>query len=267
MQLLHQLSFYIHVSIGAFALLVFWIPVVARKGSLNHKRFGRFFASAMYAVAFSGLIMSSLDMAFPLSGHTPGTDVSAEAQTTMAQNIRMFALFLFSLSILVLATTRQGWLAIQNKADRTELRAPLHVGLNCGLVLIGATLLFTGVLSGEWLFSIFGGLEIVVGLTQLHYSLKAQLKPQEWWIEHLGGLTASGIAAYTAFFVFGGSRVINQLFTGAYADVQILLWVAPGVAGGLAITILSRRYTRRFAALNRQFRDGHNKDSGILSQK
>ena len=249
MYLLHQLSFYIHVAIGAFALLVFWIPVFVRKGSRDHKRFGRFFASAMYAVAFSGLIMSSLDMIVPLSGHTPQPDLSAQALTATAQNIRLFALFLFSLSILVLATTRQGWLAIQNKEDRKMLRLPLHVVLNTGLILIGAVVLISGVLNDQWLFSIFGGLEIVVGITQLHYSFKSQLKPKEWWIEHLGGMCASGIAAYTAFFVFGGSRVINQLFTGAYADFQLMLWVAPGVTGGLAITLLSRHYARRFAGL------------------
>ena len=264
MQSLHQLSFYLHVAIGAFALLVFWIPVFVRKGSFSHKRFGRVFASAMYAVAFSGLIMSSLDMALPLSGHPPPeSDMSVQAQSAMAQNIRLFALFLFSLSILVLATTRQGWLAIQNKAERSSLRSPLHVALNGGLVLIGAILLLTGVLNNQWLFSIFGGFEIVVGVTQLHYSFKPQLKPQEWWIEHLGGMSASGIAAYTAFFVFGGSRVINRIFAGAFADFQILLWIAPGVAGGVAITLLSRRYARRFAAL----RGEHSKNSGILSQK
>jgi len=78
-----------------------------------------------------GLIMSSLDMTFLFSGHAPGADMSAEAQTAMAQNVRLFALFLFSLSILVLATTRQGWLAIQNKEQRIVLRAPLHTALNC----------------------------------------------------------------------------------------------------------------------------------------
>ncbi len=264
MQSLHQLSFYIHIVIGAFALLVFWIPVFARKGSFNHKRFGRFFASAMYAVALSGLIMASLDMAFPLSGHSPAnTEMSVQAQTAAAQNIRQFALFLFSLSILVLATTRQGWLAIRSKADRSILRTPLHVLLNIGLVIAGASVLLTGILTAEWLFGIFGGFEIVVGITQLHYSFKPRLNPQEWWIEHLGGMSGSGIAAYTAFFVFGGSSLMERLFSGIYADFQLMLWIAPGMVGGLAIALLSRRYTRLFAAL----RERPGKSSGILGQK
>ena len=53
----------------------------------------------------------------------------------------------------------------------------------------------------------------------------------------------------TRHFVFDGSRVIKQLFTGTGADFELLLWVAPGVTGGLAITQLSRRYARRFFGL------------------
>ncbi len=252
MQLIHNFTFYIHISFGICALLVFWVPVFARKGSLDHKRFGRFFAIAMYALAFSGLVMSGIDLASPLSGHPQAADASAERLAAMAANIRLFAYFLFSLSILVLATTRQGWLVILNREDRSVLRTPLHIGLCAALIVAGVVLSGVGFYTGEFLFMIFGALEVWVGINQLRYAFKEKLGPKEWWVEHLGGLTASGIAAYTAFFVFGGNQLISQIFSGSMASVQIFLWVAPGVIGGVAIAVLSRQYTRRFASMRAQ---------------
>src|SRR5690606_17562125 len=114
-----------------------------------------------------------------------------------------------TLSILVIATTRQGSLSMQGKEDRTALRTPWHVAL-CGLLtLMGIVLLVVGVQRAQPLFLIFGALEVFVGTTQVHYAFKQVLGPREWWVEHLGGFLASGIAAYTAFFVFGGNRVFN----------------------------------------------------------
>jgi uncharacterized membrane protein len=64
---IHQFALYLHIAIGSCALILFWIPVVTRKGNLDHKRFGRYFAYAMYTVSFSGIPMASTDLAFPIA--------------------------------------------------------------------------------------------------------------------------------------------------------------------------------------------------------
>jgi len=247
MLLIHQLSFYLHIAIGSCALMVFWIPVFTRKGNLDHKRFGRYFASAMYIVAASGFLMSSLDLLFPLSMHADGIQMTLAEEREAIAEIRSFAIFLFSLSILVFTSTRQGWLAIQVKEDRQALRTPVHTFLCLALVLVGISLFVTGIIYQSVLFMVFSVLQVVIGLSNLRYNFKTEHKPKQWWIEHLRGLIGSGIGAYTAFFVFGGRRIFDSIFSGAFADASLILWVAPGVIGGIAIAWLSRHYESRFS--------------------
>lgn len=246
MLLVHQTALYLHIALGSCALIIFWIPVFTGKGNLDHRRFGRYFAFTMYAVAFSGLTMTSLDMLFPLAMHAGQANLTGAEAASFSQDVRSLSLFLFSLSLLVLASTRQGWLVILHKADRDKLRTPLQNLLCAGLVGIGTLLLVTGIRQGSVLFMIFGVLQIISGAQSLHYNYKAQLKPKEWWVEHLRGLIGSGIGAYTAFLVFGGRRFFEGLFGDSFTDVGIILWIAPGVIGGIAIGYLSRRYERRF---------------------
>ncbi|MDP1932929.1 MAG: hypothetical protein Q8L60_15875 [Gammaproteobacteria bacterium] len=245
MYLLHQLAFYLHVSIGALALIVFWIPMLNKKGSLDHKRFGRYFAIAMYAVSISGLLMSFMDLLFPFVGHlSPQNDA---ARSAVASEIRQRAVFLFSLSVLVLTTTRHGWLVILQRDNRAMLRRPLHVGLCVFLILVGVMMFVLGVMTGSLLFMGFAALEFITGSEALRYIYKKALAPKEWWIEHLGSLIGSGIAAYTAFFVFGGSRLLAQFLQGSFEGWSLVFWFGPGMIGGIAIGVLSRQYRRKFA--------------------
>ena len=246
MHLIHQYALYLHIAIGSCALIVFWIPVFTRKGNLDHKRFGRYFAYAMYAVSLSGISMASLDLLFPLAMHTSETLKDAAQSANDATRIRTSALFLLSLSILVLNSTRQGWLSIVNKADRSALRSPVHTVLCASLIVVGLVLFISGVLNGSALFVIFAIFQMVSGVSALRYNFKRELKPKEWWIQHFGGFIGSGIGAYTAFLVFGGRRLFDSVFGDAFSDYSLILWVAPGVIGGLSITYLSRRYQQRF---------------------
>lgn len=247
MYIVHQSSFYLHIAVGSCALLLFWVPVFTKKGNLDHKRFGRYFCWAMYTVATSGLIMSSMDLIMPLTTHAPGATMSEERAISFAAEVRNLAVFLFSLSILVLSSTRQGWLSILHRDDRAPLRTPIHNALLLSLVAVGATLGIYGLNSGSVLFMIFGVLQIVTGVSSLRYNYKEELSPKEWWIEHLRGLIGSGIGAYTAFFVFGGRRIFEALFQDAAADISIVLWVAPGVVGSIFIAYLSRHYRNKFS--------------------
>lgn len=246
MLVIHQIALYMHIAVGSCALLLFWIPVITRKGNLDHKRFGRYFAYAMYVVSLSGILMSSTDLLFPLAMHAPGADLTAEEGTAFAREVRDFALFLFSLSILVLTSTRHGWLTILHKGDREALKSPAHIVLCATLVLVGALLLTNGIRTGTIVFTVFGVLQIVSGVNNLRYIFKKKLMPKEWWLQHLNGLFGAGIGAYTAFFVFGGRRILDSVFGDLYTDYSIVLWIAPGIIGGIAIGIVSRHYKTKF---------------------
>ena len=202
----------------------------------------------MYTVGWSGVLMASFDLWRPLAMHPVAAETSPETQAAISAGIRSTATFLLSLSILVLATTRHGWLTIRFKEDRRVLRKPAHVALCLALLGAGLTLLAIGVNAGNTLMLIFGALETWLAIGFLRYSFKAELAhPKEWWVEHLGALIASGIGAYTAFFVVGAASLLAPyLQSGSFAGLAVVFWVAPGVIGGLAIALLSRKYRRRF---------------------
>ncbi len=246
MLLIHQFALYAHILVGACALILFWIPVFTRKGNLDHRRFGRYFAYAMYTVSFSGLLMSSLDLLFPLAMHANGAVLTADEIARYSREIREFGLFLFSLSVLVLTSTRHGWLTILHREERGPLRHPVHLALNALLSAIGLVLFVYGLSVASVLFMVFGVLQVVTGFNNLRYIFRKELRPKEWWIQHLNGLIGSGIGAYTAFTVFGGRRFFEEIFSSNFESLSIYLWIAPGVIGGIAIALLSRHYRNRF---------------------
>lgn len=235
MFLIHQTAVYLHIAGGFIALLLFWIPVFARKGSPVHKRIGRYFALLMYMIGISGLLMSSMDLWIPEILHADRNPA----------NTRNTAIFLFSLSLLVLTTTRHGWLTVNYRDNRLPLRQPLQLFLVGSLMLCGLVLLGLGLTRGNPIFIAFGALQTGLSAGTLRYTFKQQTRPREWWTEHLGGLIASGIGAYTAFFVFGAVSFMEPLFN-QLPWLPVLVWVGPGVIGGIAITVVSRHYRRKF---------------------
>ena len=245
---LHELVTRLHIVVGSCGLILFWIPVFSRKGNLNHKRFGRYFANVMYAVGCSGIVITSLDLLYPVAMHAPGLQLSAQQAAELSREVRDFGLFLFSLSLLVLLTTRQGWLSINGRDDRSALRRPAHLALCAAMIFAGMGLAANGFATSSVLFIGFGAFQVFTAVGALRYALKPNLRPKEWWTEHLGGLIGSGIAAYTAFFVFGGLNFMSSVFGDTVQGYSIILWVAPGVFGGIMIAQQTVKYRRQFEA-------------------
>ncbi|MCW8880596.1 MAG: hypothetical protein OQJ89_08150 [Kangiellaceae bacterium] len=242
-QLIHQLAFYVHVMAGSLAMVVFWLPMLAKKGSAKHVKYGRYFVNGMYAVSVSGLIMTILVLIDPVGIREPARNLSFEAATNLAHQNRLFAGFLLMLSILVFNSVRHSIMVLRVKSERILLRTPLHVGLFVLLGLVGLIMGYVGTIQGVVLFQIFAGLCIVNSIATIHYIFKAEVKKREWIIAHLGSILGAGIGAYTAFFVFGGSRLFSQLVSGSG---QVLLWVLPGVVGTIASIYLAKKYRRQY---------------------
>ena len=243
---IHENVTRLHIAASSCGLLLIWIPVITRKVNLNHIKFGRYFANIMYAVGFSGIPTTTLDLLFPLAMHAPDVVLEPARAIAISREVRDFALFLFSISLLVLLSIRHGWLTIQGKEDRSALRNPSRLGLCAALIFAGLGLSLNGLATSSILFVLFGLFEIYTSASYLHFALKPEIQAKEWWTEHLNGLIASGIAAYTAFFVFGGLNFLNDVFGDTIEGYSILLWVASGVIGGTAIGYQTKKYRTKF---------------------
>ncbi len=64
---LHQALRSVHISVGSIGLILFWIPVFARKGSPSHRKIGQWFVCSVYVVSISALISCAWAWAHPAS--------------------------------------------------------------------------------------------------------------------------------------------------------------------------------------------------------
>lgn len=230
MSFIYEFSWWLHITAGAIALVLFWVPVVSHKGGMNHKRFGKIYQWSMLLVAYSGILMAAL-VAFVPAEVKPGNATAATAQT------QLFAWFLAYLGLLIIALAHYGQHVVLAKQNRALLRANFIPALLVLLCLNGILLLITGLAKFMPLLVAFGVLGTHLSVSSLRYIFRQTVAPSQWLKEHLGAFLGSGIAAYTAFFVFGGSRLLS--LPGYW---YLLLWLGPGVVGSILIARWSRRY-------------------------
>lgn len=243
LELIHMTALVVHIAIGSVALIIFWLPIIEKKGSAFHKRSGQWFVWGMTAVSLSGILMSSLVFIDPLAIRDPQGLMTLAQANQAAEVGRSSSAFLFMLSFLVLCTTRQSSLALVARANRDVLKTPLHLFCICMLVVSAFYVGYVGLQRTSMLYEIFSVLSIVSALGMLRYIYKRDLKKSEWIIEHLTNIVASGIAAYTAFFVFGGQSFLNHLVPG---DYQILFWIMPGVIGATISRTFAVKYRKQY---------------------
>jgi len=241
--MVHQLAFYAHVTVGSAALLIFWLPFFTRKGHKRHRLIGKLFTNSMYIISVSGVIMSSLVLLDPVAVRYPDGGLDADVAERFVYQSRIFAGFLFMLSILVINNVRQAVLVLAAKAQRDQLKTPTNLASIAFLGVLGAIVGLIGLREQVLLFDVFAVICIGNSIGMFRYIYKPAIKEREWIIEHLGNICGAGIAAYTAFLSFGGRRLLGDLFAG---NLQIVPWVLPAIVGVFAISILTRKYSRQF---------------------
>lgn len=247
MSLTYQALLYIHVTIGFFSLILFWIPVVAKKGSPLHIRTGHWYAKAMYLVGFSALVLALMLMIDPISFKFPDNDFNDERALKVTAEFRDIGLFLLAISTLVLVGVRHSLQSVRAKGNQALMHRADSLAINIALLVVGIWLGFTAAGDSPMsvLFYIFATLCSVTAINNLRFCLKRKVTRGEQIIAHISGIVGAGIGSHTAFFVFGASRLLAEYLSG-YAS--IIPWVLPGVVGTLIISQQSRKYRPRKAS-------------------
>ena len=238
----YQAILYSHILAGAIALVLFWVPVTARKGAFNHKKFGAHYRRAMLWTIASGAVLAGVWLFIPVAVNPNLADNPAGVA-----NLQRFAIFLLHLAVQMYASVMMGQWALDAKQSRRSLRC---FGRTAPAVLLTATSLYIGVIgimNQHILMLIFAPLGLSISIGQLRFIFAKQVAPKAWLVEHLGGYIGSGIAAYTAFAAFGGRTLFSDIGAWQYA-----FWVLPGLIGGIAISRLSRHYRTSTAKDSKQ---------------
>ncbi|MEL6673887.1 MAG: hypothetical protein AAFR61_16905 [Bacteroidota bacterium] len=219
---------WLHIGAGFLSVVLFWVPMFTKKGGKAHRRIGQWYVWLMWIVVVSAALLS-------IKNFVIGSYIMAS--------------FLGFISIITGKVLWEGIAILRQKKGYAPWYRQVEIGTNTAVVLAAVALIIYGFqFLGKPVAAImffFGAL----GLTSIR-DLRNALKhsPDQrpnWYLHHLDSMVTSGIAAYTAFFVFGANRFISQYFEGFWA---VIPWVAPGVLGGLAIHFYKKSFRKRTRA-------------------
>ena len=228
MEKLIDALFYIHVIAGTVSLVLFWIPVFARKQKGLHTTVGKLYVYCMWTVVITAFLLSIKN--FVIGRY----------------NIA------FLLGFLSLVTANPLWYAIGvMKSKKAYSRSYLltYFVIHSSIVLLGGSLLVYGLFfvntSAKYLMIIFGTLA-VLDIRELLSKREMKSSKPDWYKVHYSGMITTAIAAYTAFFAFGGSRFLDNILTNEW---QLIPWILPTLIGILCIRIMDYRRNRKKMSL------------------
>ena len=128
MSVFHTSLLYLHIALGAVALLLYWLPVITRKGSKLHINAGKVFYYLMLIVSGSGIVMSLMGLYDPVGIYTAGKQMTAAQIERMLVWRIPLSQFLLLLSLLTWVTVRHAIGVLLAKANRNLLKRLSFLG-------------------------------------------------------------------------------------------------------------------------------------------
>ena len=198
------------------AFFVAPVALISAKGGLTHRRWGKVYFWAMVGVAVSAIVLAI---------HQPNY-------------------FLACVSVFSFYLAFRGYRALAMKPTTKERGGPKSLDwIGLVLALIGSTaLLVLGIMQPSRVWVVlgpvavtFGAVGLFLGLTDLYQFLFPPRDKMNWWYSHMTGMTASYIAAVTAF------SVTNFRFMPVVAR-----WLWPIVIGTPLLALWVRYYKKKF---------------------
>ena len=224
LEAIHQVLLMIHIPVGTLSLILFWIPVGVKKGSRLHRKVGRYYYYCMWIVLITAFLMCITNLIL-------GNYISAAFLGYLAV-ITSYPLW-YSYEIL---NQDKIWTDIYFQVRR--FFSVLIFVSSIAMFLLGAIKFNFRNMGGVMAF--FGLLGIpairdVLMTKEKATNIESKLKM------HIQGTIISGIAAYTAFFAFGGSRFLMGVLQ---LDTQwmILPWTLPTLMGLVYMRYMKKKY-------------------------
>ncbi len=205
----------IHITSGAIAFVVAPIALIAHKGGVNHRRWGKVFFWSMTAVALSAVIMAP-----------------------MHENLFLTLVAVFSFYLAF-----SGYRALYRKdfykTHKTAFIDWFFVIINC---LFSLTLLIFGIIRLPDSFGIisivFGFIGTSIGFRDIVSFVRPPKDKSQWFFSHMVGMVASYIAALSAF------SAVNLTFDWLPASIQ---WLWPTIIGVPLLRRWVRSYRNKFS--------------------
>lgn len=233
----------LHIAVGAPGLLIFWVPVLSKKGWSRHRQFGRVFLILMLIAASCAVALSVLTLIAPMETHphlVNHPDFPEFADPALVRCI--FGWMMLFLGILTINLVWSGYLAARYKKDHAKIRV-WHNWLWQGLLIVSAAncaiqglRIDFPVMLGMALLG-FGG-----AANNIWFLTRKEPKKLAWLAEHIKMHVGTGISVYTAFFAFGAVRIAPDV------ALNPVLWAVPLVVGLAIIGYHLRKLPKEKAA-------------------
>jgi uncharacterized membrane protein len=206
----------VHVAAGTVSFVMAPVALATAKGGRAHRRWGKVYFWAMAVVAATALVLS------------------------LYRPILFLALVaVFSFYAAFAAYRVLG----QKSAARADVKvaaldwAAAAVTFSTSLALAACGVLRPAVVQGLGIPAvIFGLIGMRLGAKDMWRFTHPSKEKMFWWYEHLQGMMASYIAAWTAFLVVTVGRFVHAWW----------LWIVPTVIGVPAITLTTIYYKKKF---------------------
>ncbi|MEM9404313.1 MAG: hypothetical protein AAGA44_17730 [Pseudomonadota bacterium] len=206
-----------HIVTGTVGLISMWVPVVGKKGSRNHKRWGKVFSYALLATGSIAIGISLCTLSAPLETH-PFTD-------DLPLVIGIFGWMMMYLATLTIMLAWYGLLCIRNKRHHERNRNVVNIALQIATFVAAANCAWQGIQLGNGLMIGISTIGLLASVLNTHFIFRRSPPVNEWLIQHTRGAVGAGISVYTAFLAFGAVNLLP-----AYAFNPIL-WATPTVLG------------------------------------
>lgn len=219
-KLIHDVLLWIHIPVGTVSLILFWIPVGVKKGSPIHRKVGRYYYYTMWIVTATALLMSICNF---IMGHL------------------MIAYFLGYLSIITAYPLWYSYEILHQKREWTDRYFLIRKVFTTLMFTAGLAMFLIGAIQYHFqqmgtMMAFFG----VIGISAVRdvFMKKPEAMEKETKLKmHISGTIISGIAAYTAFFAFGGNRIFPLP-----PQWMAVPWIAPTVLGVLYMRYMKKVY-------------------------
>ena len=213
-----------HIVAGATGAIAFWVPVIGRKGSAGHRKWGHVFARAVILTGCLALAMSLMTLRDPMAVHP---HLVGQFDAVFVRGV--FGWMMLHNAILTITLGWYGRLVITNKRDLAANRTPLNIGLQYCLMVAAVVCAWKGSQIGNPLMTVLMMGVAFVGFaaaaTNLIFIFTRNAPPVKWVKEHIKALVGCGISVYTAFLAFGAVRLMPAL------ALHPALWAIPLVTG------------------------------------
>ncbi|MEX1363737.1 MAG: hypothetical protein AB1Z98_11455 [Nannocystaceae bacterium] len=212
---------YLHIAFGSVGLVLFWLPVITKKGGKLHRRSGFWFGYSMLITGSLAIAISFVTLTAPTETHPLVDDV----ELIRAQ----FGWLMLYLALLTVSLAWHGMQSVRYKRDHTGHRTPGSILLQISVIAAAINCSVHGWLIDKTLLIWVGGVGLLSASTILLFIFSKDPKKTEYLHFHVRSSVGGGISAYTAFLSVSLVRTMPEETFNPW------LWAIPTALGSVII--------------------------------